>query len=387
MPYKHRSLTNVEKGMLSSLSIPASLAGSFLFEGSRLARRHTISKGHSNTVSKFYKQISNIPVFLIYGHACICAKPWSYPIANKIKCDGDDTTFSFKIPQNTFILSFSHPGEFTCSTPRTPMHLHKEVKTIRDYFIIHGPEDMNIANNEKSIFSNSRRACGGLRKDEDIMYPNPSFSFEPDIKGNPRSKNENGVFDISIPIFPDSHDFTNEDSLIPQYDNSKPKAPMTNTNSWNLENIIKRIYTLRNINSAIFINMGCLSPCSSIPDDRLADSIDTADELMFRGESLYKHIAPVLTGNELAKFKIKTPKSFYTEVPPSKLDPIFFREMLKSGLYDPEEFYDELALGKNGPFHKENVNEVRKIIKKQQNNNQAGIREQREKEIKAAGGP
>ena len=290
--------------------------------------------------------LDNIPVYLISGHSCIGVEVGDTGTA---KYKELEFPFAFTVPRNTFLLSFSEPGSSTCLDKKMEPFIHSQVELIRQLFYLHGPDEF-IDHAAESIFSRSTRATGS--PGERIRFPNVLYTFEPTQKGAPRPMNEFGVFDISD--YKAVKATSNLDSIIAQFDPSLPVDDI-NKKDWTLEDIIKRTYQVTGTDKAIFLNMGCLTPCG-----KDSSSIDKAAHLMHRADAMYKNIIPVMSRRNMNRLGAETLID-HTDRPRLLLGALKipeFRRMLESGLYDPKSFGDLLD-----EFHPDDVRGARQLIK------------------------
>jgi hypothetical protein len=290
--------------------------------------------------------LHNTPVYLISGHACIAAEIGDTGTA---RYGGEEFPFSFTVPRNTFILSFSEPGSATCLNKSAENFIQSQVELIRQLFYLHGPDEF-LDHSAESIFSRTMRATGS--PGERIRFPNIIYTFEPPHRGWSRAMNDFGVFDISD--YKTIKRTSNPDSLIAQFDHDLPADNINKTN-WTLDDIIKRVYHVTGTDRGIFLNLGCLTPCR-----KDSSSIDKAAGLMRYADIMYRSIIPVVGRRNMDRLRAETLMN-HTNKPGMILGAISmeeFRHMLESGLYDPAAFEDYMI-----EFHQSEHNMVREIIK------------------------
>ena len=291
--------------------------------------------------------LNKMPVYLISGHSCIADEIRDTGMA---KYGDIHFPFAFTVPQNTFLLSFVDPGSMTCLYKGQEAYIRTQAPLIRQFFYLHGPDEF-LGHMKGSMFSRATRATGG--PDTPIAYPNVSYTFEPS-KDVPRGENNYGVFDISDQY--GKKEFTNLESLIAQFDPSKP-LDSVNKADWTLEDIIKRVYEVTRTDKGIFINAGCMTPCQ-----RAAKSIDKAAAMMYEADAMYRNIIPVVGRRNIEQ---GLPPAYlftdHTHLPRAlmgALDLPEFRRMLESGLYKASAFEEILH-----EFHQDDREAAREIIR------------------------
>ena len=308
--------------------------------------QHSVSKLNIPAATTLVRMLNKIPIYIISGHSCIGSEIRDTGIS---KYGDIQFAFAFSVPHNTFLMSFVDPGSMTCLHKGQEAYIRTQAPLIRQFFYLHGPDEF-LGHMQGSMFSRATRATGG--PDTPIAYPNVFYTFEPS-KGVPRGENEFGVFDISDQY--GTKDMTNLESIIPQFDPSKPLDTI-NKADWTLEDIIKRVYEVTRTDKGIFINAGCMTPCH-----KGSKSIDKAARMMYEADAMYRNIIPVMGRRNIQQVLPAYLFTDHTHLPGTligALDLREFRRMLESGLYRAKAFEEILD-----EFHQDDREAAREIIR------------------------
>jgi hypothetical protein len=295
--------------------------------------------------------LETLPIYAIVGHGCI---PREVKPGTATSGDSEFPS-TFNVPRNTFLISFSDPGSYTCFNKRSEQFLTRRPELSRQFLYLHGADEF-VDHQQGSKFARAMRATG-WGPGHPIPYPNISISIEPDDEGASRATNEHGVFDVSNPA---ARTDNNLDSIIPQCDRDKP-ITSTNRNEWTLHDIIKRVYQVTGNTRAIFLLLFCFITCSPLQREETAYR---AEALMRNADLLYRSIKPVLTRHNMTR-RSKEVLSNITHTHSSewnldKLHPSQLEMMLKTREYNPTAWKDLIER----EIHPEDKEEVKRIIKR-----------------------
>ena len=264
-------------------------------KGVRLAGPVTVSQMNIPAALAFVEEVNDLPIYLISAHSCICME------GHSDECFGKSVPFSFKLPENTYVLSFAQPGDkVVCSG--TDTLLRSAVDDIRQYLYLHGTDDIRrgkgVGVSRFHMFAGVQRAVGPSE------YPNIYYTFN-EYDGEElvaREKNPYGVYNISKKRA-GKFSKNNTDSIIEQ------NAAHAN---WSLQDIIKEVYRKEGIKRAVFLNTGCLVGCFS---DELLGSLDKAAEILYTANEEYKGLRETFTAAELAQHAVARPTNRGVNVP------------------------------------------------------------------------
>jgi hypothetical protein len=248
-------------------------------KGVRSAGPVTVSQMNIPAALAFVEEVNDLPVYLISAHSCICMEGHSE------ECFGKSVPFSFKLPENTYVLSFAQPGDkVVCAG--TDTLIRSAVDDIRQYLYLHGTDDIlrgkAVGVSRFHMFAGVQRAVGPSEY-LNIYYTFNEYDGEELVA---REKNPYGVYNISKKRA-GKFSKTNTDSIIAQ----DPARV-----SWSLQDIIKEVYRKEGVKRAIFLNTGCLLGCFS--DDRLG-SLDKAAGILYTANEEYKGLRETFTADEL----------------------------------------------------------------------------------------
>ncbi len=238
----------------------------------------SVSKTNIVKAIQFYNSLKEVPMYLILGHACICP-------STGVCFDETPKRTEFAIPNNTYFVNFSQPGDFySCSTSM----MLKNTENIRSYLSLHSETDIPTTNKvgktKFSFFSGVQRAASSDDQ-EHVLYPNIAFSLNADDGKQPildPTKNDQGVY-----LLPQFGKVNNTMSILPQDANRK---------NWFLEDIIQEVYEKTGTNKGIFLLAGCLSICSL--RQKMSD-LNRAAELMHLANVRYPSLRETFTQEEM----------------------------------------------------------------------------------------
>lgn len=217
-------------------------------------------------------------MYVISVHSTICSSytDCKTPISRKEK--GFPV---FKIPKNTFVISFPTAGE-TCWFDDFKL-ISNARDDIRKWLVTTDKTDAAPSTNS-SYFGLS-----SLYRATDALYPNISCSFQekPGV-----SINDLGVFDLNK-----TREFINRNSIIKKTDKSPhAEEPTGSEQSWYLDELIQRVYEKTGIAKGIFIFVGCLA---NFNDELEAiHALDEAEQLIRMADLTYTSRVPTV-GAEL----------------------------------------------------------------------------------------
>ena len=280
-----------------------------------------------------------LPVFFINAHSCLCP--------SKGKCFERDFKPITDLPKDTFVVSIAQSGDFSCVTEE---QFCNNIDNIRRYLYHHSESDIEYANQigktSFSILSGLRRAVGP------IEYPNINYTLNDWItvdgskRLKPRSENEYGVYEMTSMI---GCDLKNTKSILPQ--DAKRK-------DWSLEDIIKEVYKIKKIRSAIFISGGCLTACPT-PKKAMSNNISKYGRLIDIANAAYTTSIETLIKEELDQLHLIRAQNEGFGRPTTFLGMPEMAKMLKNGLYSPDEL-SSMRL----TIHDDNIKEVEKLMKR-----------------------
>jgi hypothetical protein len=305
------------------------------------------------------EQVKRIPMFLIDAHSCTCAP-------SKDKCFRKPYDPVVKLPEDTFFISFAQSGEAACTIPGT---VWAKENDLRRYLYTHSEGDVGgnvrVGKTHFSFFSGVRRAVGGHNpvNDYTTVIPNVNYTmneFERNPDGSykkghdgknilvPQEKNPYGVYDASDRRIADaSRNYrpNNTLSLLPQ-DPSR--------SDWTLKQIIEEVYALKGISSAIFVSLGCLTPCGA---DVTSDDLTEAGALFDRANAEYVNLRETFTAGEMRAYKITPPVDLAVSAQYAFPNVSEVVAGIKAGLHNRE------ILEVPRAYHFENRNEIAKALR------------------------
>jgi hypothetical protein len=329
-------------------------------QGAKWVRKVPRTKGLDKALAEATQvEVMNIPMFLIDAHACLCAP-------SKDKCFGRPYESVFTLPKDTFLLSFAQSGEGACTTPGTVWSMEDNM---RKYLYTHSEGDIGgndrVGRSRFSFFSGIRRAVGGTNPTNGYTTEIPNINFtmnesdkNPDgsIKKGangktvliPRASNPYGVYDANDPTIVDADGYyrpNNTMSLLPQDPDRE---------DWTLKDIIEEVYRIRKIRSAIFVSLGCLSPCGKAVT---SDDLTEAGILFDRANAEYVNLRETFTESEMRSLGIEQPYNLGLVKQQAYPNASEVLAGIKAGLHNRE------LLEVPRAYHYENRNEIARALR------------------------
>lgn len=307
----------------------------------RASEKPPISKTNYRSAQKFMQEIDNTPVYFLNGHACICDTTGI--------CYGSKMEPFFPIPENTYLLTFGSPPDFSCISEQNIPLLRTQLHEFKSFLWLHSASDMlaapEIGTTKFSLFSDLRRAA--QRPDGTIIYPNINYTFNNDaeVKDRNPKKNPYGVYRLEQ-IGDPNEPVNNTQSIIPQND-SRP--------DWYLADIIGEVYARTGIPKGIFINGGCLASCTLTQS---GPHLDEAAHRMNYAHSIYPTIRETVTDEEISAVNSKRikPRNIGVPLKFTYSNPEEVRKMIEAGLMDPVQAERFKLL-----YHIDNAPEMKKM--------------------------
>lgn len=302
-------------------------------------------------------KVRALPVYLISAHACLCPREG--------KCFGNDLSKTFRLPKDTFVVTFAQGGEFSCVNETI---VASNWDSIRDMLYLHSEAELannpNVGKTQYSLFSGVRRAVGPY-----LSYPNINYTLnehQHDKDGKKinklvtRSKNPYGVYRLDTWMENYGTPYTMKDITV--VNNSRSILPQDiRRPDMLLKDIIEEVYAKEGISSALFLSGGCLSMCP--PETKNANTEDKirGDEryyamLLSDAHERYKGMLETVTSNEMG------------EMP--NIDPV-----MNVGVYAQQAFpdpknikwqFEQGLIGKEGAMamtHREDITEMEDYFK------------------------
>ena len=226
------------------------------------------------------RDVLTTPVYVIDAHSCIL---------NPYYAKENDIQLYFKIPKDTYIVSFGSPGDYICTDNETVQVLHQHLEDIRKFMYVHSDSDVLDTPNhwkrkrEHSLFGSMKRAA------ETTLYPNISFDLNNIDKERPtrRAYNQYGVYRLDT--LTDVRGLNNTHSLI-THDLSRE--------NFTLQDLIQEVYAKTGVHKGIFISLGCLSPYQGKATTKF---IEKAEHVYETANILYNTVKPTMTKEEIIK--------------------------------------------------------------------------------------
>jgi hypothetical protein len=242
-------------------------------------------------------EVQSLPVYYITGHSCIC--PRDRPCFFKRKEPSE-----FIIPEDTYIITYSVPGEFYCGNDKLLVHNHK---VIRDYLYMHSQSDLNasdkVGTSKLSFFGGIKRATSS--KDVPIEYPNITFelvTFYEDEQGKkitekgirPPRKNPHGIYDAFKASTASMYgNLDNTLAYIPQDESHKDIY---------LKDIIELVYAKSGTRKGVFILGGCMETCMRGQD---REDLNVAARKMEYANNMYNTIKKTFVKEDLQRLNLE----------------------------------------------------------------------------------
>jgi len=303
----------------------------------------TVSKLNIAKGLKFIDEVANLPLYYVSAHACICPE--------KTMCYGEMIKPQFTIPKDTYIISFTTPGECYSSLDFV---IIKNKDNIRKYLYMNSESDVitgdKVGKTRFSIFSGIRRATSPRTSAEEaIPYPNIGFTMNNSDKEK-KNSNENpyGVYNLKNISDPNT-ELNNIMSILPEDAARK---------NWALEDIIREVYEKTNNTKGIFVLTGCLDICDN--KTQTIKDIDNAATIMNHANNMYPTLRETFTKEDLEKLNRQSniPKNRGVSEPIAYLEPSEIRNLADKGLMDPKEILKMSML-----YHNTDKTEIENIVK------------------------
>jgi hypothetical protein len=181
------------------------------------------------------------------------------------KCFGGEFPKTFRLPKDTFVISFAQGGEFSCVDENA---VADNWDSIRNMLYLHSEADLeahpHIGKTMYSLFSGVRRAVGPYPAFPNVNYTLNEYQHGKDGKKTnrlvPRKDNPYGVYRLDTWRATYKEQFTMGDNTVVNNTRSILRADASKPDML-LEDIIKAVYAAEGIRSALFISGGCLSMC------------------------------------------------------------------------------------------------------------------------------
>ena len=285
------------------------------------------------------RDVLTTPVYVIDAHSCIL---------NPHYAKENDIPLNFKIPKDTYIVSFGSPGDFVCSDNETIKVLHKRLDDIRKFMYVHSDSDVLDTPNhwkrkcERSLFGSMKRAADGT------IYPNISFDLNNIDKERPtrRAYNQYGVYRLDT--LTDVRGLNNTHSLI-THDLSRE--------NFTLQNMIQEVYAKTGVHKGIFISLGCLSPYLGKATTKF---IERAEHIYETANILYNTVKPTMTKEEIIKRfgSSALPVDILIDYTIAHWSPDVVERMIKDELLSAKACFEYNVV------HKDNIKELRSCLRR-----------------------
>ena len=296
----------------------------------------SVSKTNIAKAKKFQETIDKLPIYFLNAHACICDLTGP--------CHGNDINPFFSIPNDTYLLTFGTPPDFSCLTENAIPLLQGNLQSIRKFLGTHSAANVTMApeigKSVFSMFSDLKRATQSI-DGEQIMYPNINYSFN-DKEAKSPEENKYGVYRLDVPEHIEK--VNNTMSLISQNPEQR---------NWFLADIIQEVYKKTGIKKGIFINGGCLSSCTQVQS---GPHMDKAGELMNYAHTIYPTLRETLTADEMKLIGTTAPFNRGLYGPFTFENPAEIKAMVNANLLDPK-----AVANLNKMYHPENAAAIKEL--------------------------
>lgn len=276
---------------------------------------------------KFIAHLTDIPVFIVSGHACLC--PLSGPCSTEAEEAATNAKAGplFTLPDDTYMMSWVTPEEIFCDVNSEELLYTNRIRLLQ-FLYHHSRSDIQREPGVKySLFDGLQRAVGGTVGDVKMEYPNAKFMFNPSPPVEPE-KNPFGVYriDKGEPVL------NNSGSIIKQ-DERGPSA------YWFLKDIVEECLRKEGVSSGVFLLSGCFVRCNEETPQNEIRRLQTHFALL---NTYYNSLRPTLTAKEM---KSKVMRQFLLRDigighRHARVDIQELLETLKN--FDPEEVLEEV---------------------------------------------
>ena len=257
--------------------------------------------------------MDTIPVYAISAHSCLVTPHYAkHSSSNHI----------MTVPKDTYIVSFSSPGDYSLSDNETLQTICGNLSNFRKFMNVHSTSDIKSSKTRKrtySLFANVHRAA------PTSLYPNISYTLNNVDRERPtrRAYNEYGVYRLDTLEPEKALILTNKDSVVPQD---------IDREDFYLDDIIKGVYEKTGIYKGIFINLGCLTPFRGPATAKYMEDMERVYE---EANSMYNTLVPTLTAEEIIETlgEDALPTDVRISRPLTKTVPEIVEKMVNTNLY------------------------------------------------------
>lgn len=230
-------------------------------------------------MNTFIDDVLSTPVYVIAAHSCIM---------NPQYAKDSNAQLYFKVPKDTYLISFGSPSDYACTDTSTIQVLHERLKDIRKFMYVHSDSDVLDTRKRKrdhSLFGSMKRAA------ENTLYPNISFDLNNVDKERPtrRAYNQYGVYRIDTLSKKEVGCLSNMRSII---------SHDLDRDNFNLQDLIKEVYEATGIYRGLFISLGCLSAYKGKATSKF---MEKAEQIYENANTLYNTVKPTMTKEEILK--------------------------------------------------------------------------------------
>ena len=304
-------------------------------------KRQRVATDSPISFETFSKELEALPVYMIIAHSCIC------PLGKS--CYKDKPNPSFKIPSDTYILSFSQANDVFCSSKPLDRLIIESHRVLRNYLYLHDTDDLiqdsTVGTTKFSLFDGIMRAVSPYDPTDPTgsvnpptEYPNIAYTFN-DHDTEIAEENISGIYRIdTITEFLGLKTINNTKSIIKQ-----DKA----RRNFFLGDVIREVYEATGIPKGLFISTGCLPICPITATDKdREDTMRYIGNLMNVANNHYRTLRPTWTRAEMISMgqAEKIPRDIPVNVPTTGIDPSELIAMNATDLLSSKEILEHLPL-------------------------------------------
>jgi len=258
--------------------------------------------------------MDTFPIYAISAHSCLVTPHYAKHSSSK---------HTITVPKDTYIVSFSSPGDYTLSDNETLQTICENLSNLRKFMNVHSTSDIKPSKKTKkrtySLFSNVHRAA------PTSLYPNINYTMNNVDRERPtrRAYNEYGVYRLDTLEPENAPLLKNKVSLVPQD---------IDREDFYLDDIIQEVYEKTGIHNGIFINLGCLTPFRGPATSKYMEDME---RIFDEANTMYNTLVPTLTAEEIIETlgEDALPKDVRLDQPLTKTVPEIFEKMVNTNLY------------------------------------------------------
>lgn len=299
----------------------------------------------------FLKAVMNWPVYLVTGHGCLCTEKGACSL--KTPGSTEKIPTSFKIPENTLLMSFSQGGDYCIDSGFLHRDILRHRQNIRLFSAFHSASDVidvRGANSKipYSFFTNLKRGGPGS------AFPNIKMSFKDELV-NTSDANTFGVYRIDeLPT-----DFHANKLSNPTMSFIKDDPDIEY--HYFLTDVIEHVYKVTGMPFGIFVIVACMIPCHEPgrPDAEDIELLNDARNMINVANAEYNTLVPTITAEEAEQHGIPLPRNGGTYLQTSGITAKNIVAMVKSGLIEKDRLDDMFGVGE---IDLEELGQARKLL-------------------------